>query len=310
MTQIGKWGRFDRRTRTIHRTFRSNSRALGRRRAWALLAAGVFDAAGFSVFGQEAPLAVSSPECFDAVVLPRRSVNVTAPREGTVEALHVVLGDVVRAGAPLVTLASRDLRFELESAEVAWAESGSEEQKAIVALARAQNQGERVLARPEAYSEVERMEVELVRQSAEHDLSIARARVERRALDIAHLKDLLRRCEIVAPYDGTVCRTFIDAGSTVTQAAPLVRLISSNDLLVRFALPPQRAAAVRRGDRVRFVVATDHQELWATVEGISPELDAGLLMIVVEAGTSPSPEANSRVQSGLWGCVELLGSSD
>lgn len=249
-----------------------------------------------------------------AVVVPRRAVVVSAPRDGVVASIPVVLGQSLRAGETIAEFESRAIELELQAAQVAQAEAEGYRDKALIQLARADEVCKRYAERIEVFSEKERKDAEYDRRIATEELRIAEARIKRQALEIDRLQDLLNRSRVPAPFDGTVAVRSVDAGANVARGAPLVRLISSDDLMVRFAVPPRRMAGIREGALLKFQPLAAVAPVTILVRRIAPEIDPDLQAVVIEAEiTAP---ASARVaqpgsapatewRAGMEGRVEL-----
>lgn len=250
------------------------------------------------------------PRVCPAVVVPRRAVLVSAPRDGVVESISVVLGQQVKTGDVLAVMESRGLQLELDAARVGLTEARGQRQKASIQLERATELCKHVSARLEAFSEKERKDAEYERQIAVEELRIAETRIERQSLEVGRLEDLLQRSRMEAPFDGTIAARYVEVGASLARGAAVVRLISSDDLVVRFAAPPERAARLRIGHTVTFR-PLDSVAAWSVrVCRIAPEIDPDLQAVVVEAdlvapagATATAP--GTHVQAGVEGRVLL-----
>jgi len=132
-------------------------------------------------------------------------------------------------------------------------------------------------------------------ETARYAEKIARAHVttaeaallEKRA-HLQELHTLASERAIRAPFSGTVSLRYVDAGATVHKGQSIVRLIENAPLLVRFAVPEQRAGELHLGLRVRVLIGTASVD--ATVEKVAPEVDAAARVVFAEArldGASP-----------------------
>ena len=127
-------------------------------------------------------------------------------------------------------------------------------------------------------------------------MSQARAR-------IAQLEARLASSRILAPFDGRVARRYLDAGANAAAGTPVVRLISSQALLSRFAVPPDRAS-IPLGAEVRIEIETPRLVLSGSVERVAPEIDAASQMVFVEALISDTSQ-ELNVTSGALARVSL-----
>jgi multidrug efflux pump subunit AcrA (membrane-fusion protein) len=86
--------------------------------------------------------------------------------------------------------------------------------------------------------------------------------------------------------------------------APLVRLIASGTLRVRFAVPEERADSLTIGDPVRITVG--EQLLSGAVEKIAPEVDTASRMVFAEASIEVPGTAVHRIRSGQVARVHTM----
>lgn len=239
-------------------------------------------------------------EGFLAVLVPRQSVVLGAPREGVLATIDAALGRAVKAGTVLATLETESLERDLLAARVALREAEGELRKSDIYLAKSQDLCERIAARAGAFTEAERKDAEFNHRVVIEEQRIVTLRIEQRQLEIRRLEHLIRNSQVVAPIDGAIATRYLDAGATLAHAAPIVRMIS-NDLIVRFAAPTDRYEAVAPGTRVRFAGPASTTFLNGIVENVAREVDPALQMVVVEAsicrtsGAQPRPGAEGRV---------------
>ena len=78
-----------------------------------------------------------------------------------------------------------------------------------------------------------------------------------------------------------------------------MRLISAGDLLVRAAVPPEEARRLKVGDPVAVTVRAQGFQVPGTLQRIAPEVDAASQMVLIEIHLAPTPEMESRLQTGL-----------
>jgi multidrug resistance efflux pump len=99
---------------------------------------------------------------------------------------------------------------------------------------------------------------------------------------VVQVQGKLARTEIRSPADGKVSRRYLEAGALAGPGEPIVRLISSGDLIVRFAVPPEQARALSSAQPV--LVQAEGAELRATIEQVSPEVDppSGMVLLVAK----------------------------
>src|SRR5690606_38362453 len=115
-------------------------------------------------------------------------------------------------------------------------------------------EAERRFQRREAMSDqVASEELDGARFAAERAraaVSEASAAVAEHRSRVQQLERALEETVITAPFAGTVSIRYADPGALVTRGAPVVRLIASDELWVRFAVPAEEAERYRVGDPV------------------------------------------------------------
>lgn len=154
--------------------------------------------------------------------------------EGRVERIHVLEGDIVQVGTPLLRLHSHELAewyAERQRAE-------AEHQVAERAVAR----GRELLAAG-AISTAQFEQREATAARTEADLTLARTMLR-------HLNPDGDDVVIRASRAGTVLRIFVAPGETVLPGAPLIETGNTQDLWISGALPETLAGHVSVGDSV------------------------------------------------------------
>ncbi|WP_437570297.1 efflux RND transporter periplasmic adaptor subunit [Sorangium sp. So ce542] len=235
---------------------------------------------------------------FVGVLLSHRSVDLAARNEGRLRAMHVRLGDRVAAGDLLATLDLQTLRSDtaiataaLGGAEVALSRAREELAEAEERHRRKQALAAEGLASGEDLS------------AAEHQTAVAKLQVdaaaaalrEKRAR-VGHLRSVEADTEIRAPFAGRVVARYAEPGESVDTTQPILRLISDDGLLVRFAVPEEHRVEVTENASVR--VRAGAVDLRGTVETIAPEIDAVSRAVVVEARIEPGDAPREPLVAG------------
>lgn len=234
--------------------------------------------------GAAAPRNASPPGAptFPGVVVPRQVVDVAAPFAGRVEAVLVDVGDRVEAGAPLVRLDTTSLAEDLRMSEAALGAAEAEQRRTAVSRDEADTRWRRRQALQDTFSSEAIAAARNERESAAAAYAAAEARVEEHRARVRQLRDHLSRATLTAPFTGTVAQRHLDAGAAVAPGVPVVRLITSQDLLVRFAVPPDLANDLQPGNEVTLLLDGGGDSR-AVVERVAPEVDAPSQRIFVEA---------------------------
>jgi RND family efflux transporter MFP subunit len=239
------------------------------------------------------------------VVLARQQVDVAARSEGRLEAVLCRLGDRVEKDSVLATVDTRSVKRELAIAEAQRRVANAELGGADLELAESRERLEkRRLQHAEKVISGDEMATAEFREkkAAGPGLQIAQARLSERRARVEQLQQELADAEIRAPFAGTVAVRYVDTGAAVTRGTPIVRLIGTADLRVRFAVPEERAAMLKVAMPLQIHVdgfATPYQ---GEVEKIAPEVEAASRMIFAEAkfigfdaGFEDSPILSGRV---------------
>lgn len=238
------------------------------------------------------------------VVVAREAADVAATVPGKVTKVHVRLGDRLEAKAPIATIDPRPIRDELAVARASLSAARADLNKANVDRREA---AERLRLRRSLKDSVSTEEL----TTAKFALEKAKARGQRAKALVANHSAKIRQLErklldarIVAPFKGTVSTRYVQPGVVVTTGTRIVRLIASDELWVRFAVPAKEAGPMRVGAEVAVEVESMKTPLTATIKQVAPELDAVTQMILVEASVNQTKELEGRLQSGLAAWVK------
>lgn len=241
-------------------------------------------------------------EVLVGVLLPEQAADVSAQQAGVVRELHVALGEVVKPGQLLVTLA-----VEQATLDHTRAVADREAARAVLGRARVEH--------AHAVLEAERSE-QLAQEGLTTHEELAQARFKLKQTQAlaseadAHLQERIARAEqllalrdqgsIKASFRGRVAARYVSAGTLVSAGTPLVRLISDAAMLLRFAVP-EHAGELKAGRGVTFV-PQERPELSfeAHVVRAAPEIDAASRMRVVEAVPA---DPQSIIAQGLVGAI-------
>jgi RND family efflux transporter MFP subunit len=244
---------------------------------------------------------------FLGVVLARTSADIAPRFEGCLAKVNVRVGDTVARGTVLATLAVPTLAYDLRVAEAELRAADLDVERASTELSQATERfarkqrldGEHLATADEVTGADYQTRLAKTHVSASRALaSEHRAQVERLQQD----KDDTR---IVAPFDGVVAARYADPGMTVRSLVPIVRLITMNDLLVRFAVLQTDVAHLSIGNHVHVRTSETHRDLQGTVERVASEVEPASHMIFVEAQVDAS-DASGAVLSGELARVTLV----
>jgi RND family efflux transporter MFP subunit len=248
------------------------------------------------------------PGEYVGVIAAGEKTDVGPAVAGEVLEVHVRPGDYVEAGQALATLDARrareDLRMTeatLRSEKAALGQAQVDREEAASLLARLEKL---VAAGAATRGEVEDARFEYRRaKAAEARVAavVAQWRTKR-----AQLERQLADTELRAPFSGTVAERYVDPGGMAGPGTPVVRLLSSDALWVRFAVPPHDLQSLGVGT----IVASRLEDPAITVEGtvrqIAPETDPASQLVFVDAELDLDAALRSRIQAGAAAWVRLM----
>lgn len=199
---------------------------------------------------------------------------VAAVVDGPVAEMRANIGDKVKKGEVLATLATDRLRWDRDqkAAELAAAEAVIATAKARLSLAEQELRRMQELETSAAFSKArfEDKRLEVVRLRAEIVESQAKAEKARAVLRLAETD--LSYARIVAPYDGTVTRRLLAVGAFVKEGEPVFQMVSDRDLEIEVDVPATRVGVLSPGTVATFQIGADGP-FEAVVRAVVPEED-------------------------------------
>jgi macrolide-specific efflux system membrane fusion protein len=226
-------------------------------------------------------------------------VDVSAEVSGVVREVRVGLGDRVESGQLLVSLASGEARSEAEQARAALETAKARAAQARAALDDVERILERRRAAAEVFSREEIQAIETRRDVARAELEAARSTVAERDAAVREVERRLAALEVRAPFAGAVTACLLDVGARVAAGQGVVRLISADELWVRFAVPSGQSRWLGPGRRVRVVPDGEAAAARAgEVRRVAPEIDPATDMVFVEARLDPGTGDAPRLLAG------------
>ncbi len=233
------------------------------------------------------------------VVVARESVDVKADSQGRLQTVQVSIGDHVRKGDPIAILDTSLAAQDLEMARSVLRGNQADEQRALDEMNEAKARNDRRQSNPDFFSREDLAQAALQAKTANAAYEVAHQRVAEQSARVRQLETTLSRNQIRAPFDGRVAERFADPGAVVGPGTSVVRLISAGDLLVRAAVPPEEARRLSQNQPVTVNVRTLGLQIPGTIQRIAPEVDAASQMVLIEVHLNPTPEMESRLQTGL-----------
>lgn len=232
------------------------------------------------------------------VLAPRNATDVVAPSTSTVAELSIKLGDQVAKGALLGRLDTRALREQLAVANAVLRAMQADVAQATVAQRAAKNvlDRERRAYAAEIVAEAQVAAADFDERKAAMAVARSVASMQEQRAKIASLTAKLTDTTLVAPLAGKVALAYVSPGERVVEGQPIVRIISSDELFVKFAIPGDQAGKVASGAELDVKIEQQGLHTRAIVRHVAPELDPIAQMILAEAElVHPLPE----LQSGM-----------
>ena len=128
---------------------------------------------------------------------------------------------------------------------------------------------------------------------------LASARVEGAKAAFNAAKQKVAKTTLTAPIAGKVALQYAKAGTQITEGSPVVRIISSDELFVKFAIPTQQVDTMAVNAKIDVQIESHGKQYSAQgiVKSVAPELDPVARMILAEAELVG--ELPSQLQAGL-----------
>ena len=229
-----------------------------------------------------------SERVYSGQTVASRASELGFTRGGEIAEVYVDLGDQVKAGMKLARLDTRSLSAKLHQAEAELALA-----KANIAAAAAQtklaiNTANRVKTLHEqGHASVQTLdETKLTAQARGAELDIARARLGSSRAVLEGVNVSVAESFIVAPFSGVIQTRYVDEGSQVQPAAPVLRLIEVSRVEARIGIPEHVTASL-------LASSTIHRLRWNGVE-----LEAELVTVLPEVDTM------TRTQTAVFNVAE------
>lgn len=244
-------------------------------------------------------------EEFLGVVLARQSVDVAAKLDGRIEQVHVQLGEMVPRNGLIATLDVRSVQKDLVIAEAALEAAEAEQDRVTLELAEVRERLERNRNLGDLVARESLAGSQYQEKIAAARVESTRAQVAERRARIEQLRETIADAALRAPFEGIVAARYLDPGAVVARGAPVVSLISSGDLWLRFAVPEDRAARLAAGQAVSVRLEAAPVQLQGTVQNVAPEVDPAARMVFVEATLETTESPGARIPSGAVARVSV-----
>ena len=215
-----------------------------------------------------------------------KTVMVSTRMMGWVKRIHVIEGQTVKQGDPLLDIDDTDLQ-----AKKAQAQAGIAEARAVLANAEKMAERFQKLYAEKSVSKQQLDDVLTGRDRAAAGLEMAKAGLREVNVHLGYLN-------ITAPADGVVARKMIEEGDMANPGMPLVNLEQTGRLKVIAHLGEKDISAVKTGDRVTVNVTSLPGAVYTvTLDRIIPTANPGSRTYDIEAFLD---NPDGRLKSGMF----------
>jgi RND family efflux transporter MFP subunit len=245
----------------------------------------------------------TTPDGLTGVIIAREQVPLSAGFSARVVEIPVKLGDRLRKGDVVARLDAESIRREVATATAAVKAAQAEVQAARVEESDAVAKLRRLEGLGDAVSEEERETARARVRTAAARVAAARARVSEAVARVGELEQLLATSAVTATFDGVVAQVYVSPGTMVDPGRPIVRVISGDELWVRFAVPEAAAGSVTVNGCVNVAVPSLQMTTPGVIERVAPQIDSASGMLHVEAALSLPDTWKGKLPTGLAAVV-------
>jgi RND family efflux transporter MFP subunit len=258
--------------------------------------------------------------------LPYQEIEIHAKVAGYIRKINVDIGDRVKQGQVLAVLEVPELVAELQGAGAGVRHSQQEVQRAQNEVSRAEADHAAVhsnalrlkqasTARPGLIAEQELDDAEAKDRATEAQIEAAKSALAgaRQQLEVSQANNsqvsaMSDYTRITAPFAGVVTWRYADTGALVqagtsnSNSAPVVKLAQVNVLRLRIPVPESLAAAVHVGEPANVTVKATGEHFTGKVTRFTDSLDRTTRTMQVEIDV---PNEKYKLQPGMYADVVL-----
>jgi RND family efflux transporter MFP subunit len=246
-----------------------------------------------------------APDQYVGVIFARHLVDMAARSEGRVEAVYVHLGDHLRPGDVIAQMESSAVRQQLAMAEASLRSAQAEVRSTTVELKDAEVRHTRRegLLKAGLISGEELATAAVQVERARTHLEVAQARVAEQRARVKQTQESLAHTVITATFEGTVAARYLDPGAMVRAGSPVINLMRSEDLWVRFAAPEERRVTMPVGTSVSVHLAEIPGVIPGRIAHLAPGVESMSREVIVEAQLHVPAAWRGQMKPGLSGYV-------
>jgi RND family efflux transporter MFP subunit len=200
-----------------------------------------------SFINKSAALQVSETASVRAQLRPKTHTVLAARMNGLLKSFAVRPGDLLMSGSPI-------------------AQFDCQEQQAEQAV---------IKARLSAASSKHKINLELAKMDnlSQLDLSLSTAELAIARAETQRIQAVLRKCSVLAPFNGMVMEKFIQPFQYVAEGEPLLRLVDTENLEVEMVVPSSWLKHMQVGVEFQLDLDDFNQQVEARVNRIIGEID-------------------------------------
>jgi membrane fusion protein, multidrug efflux system len=221
-----------------------------------------------TVVGREVQYVVSAVGSVEAF----EEVQITARVQGVVEKINFKEGQAVTPDTVLVEIEPARFQYASDAAKAGHDRAVAEHTEAVEGLKRRENPGEK----PGIFS---REEVEAWRTK----VAVAAAVERERAAELSQAELDLQNATPRPPMKGVIQSRLVSTGQWVTPGTVIARLLRREPMLLRFAVPEEKASQLDEGIEARFSLSGEKKEYKAVLTHVAASADVSTRMVQVIA---------------------------
>jgi RND family efflux transporter MFP subunit len=248
----------------------------------------------------------------DAELRPYQEVEIHAKVSGYLDKIQVDIGDSVKMGDVLATLEVPELQDDIRKASAARSRAEQEVGRAQAAFSASHVAYARLSAveksQPRLIAQQDLDAAQEKEQIAASALAAARADVDIAVAELAKLKTMLQYTRITAPFSGTITERYADqgsliqAGSSSSQALPLVRLSENDRLRLDIPVSVSYVGSIHVGDPIEIHVNIPEMTFTGIVARTSSKVETSTRTMKVQVDV-PNPEL--KLIPGMYATATL-----
>jgi RND family efflux transporter MFP subunit len=243
---------------------------------------------------------------FLAVVASRHVLTIVAENAGRLVTLAARVSDRVERGQILARIEAEGLRSAVEQAEAELAAARWQQQRMAWRLESSRDRARRRELYRELYPAEELMAARSAAEEAQADLASAELHVTGERTRVEQLHREHGGAVVRAPIAGSVTARLAEPGAALASGTALLRLASTDDLIIRFAAPPAALALLHAGEAVELRIASPLLLAQGHLLNVPAQVDMPSQTVFVEAAIDRS---SGPLHDGLIGRVTIADRS-